>query len=194
MTDPNFKGLPEQILELIKNRYNINSKGPYIVNIEKATSGNVESVDIGVSKLTSLLNRLTEISGFMNVAFNLKKKTGLNRFVLAFPSGETANEFVAKVWENKKFIMHGEIWVASVSHFKVTKKLILKGIDDPDMDISLLLENMRPPGNWTSHWESPIKIEKLRKRIPDPNAGDKFIYIETNATIATFFLIFLHTR
>lgn len=74
MTDPNFEDLLEQILELIKNRYNINSKGPYIVNIEKATSGNVESVDIGVSKLASLLNRLIEISGFMNVAFNLQKK------------------------------------------------------------------------------------------------------------------------
>lgn len=75
-----------------------------------------------------------------------KKKTGLNRFVLAFPSGETANEFAAKVWENKKFIMRGEIWVASVPHFKVTKKIILKGIDDPDMDLSLLLENIASPG------------------------------------------------
>lgn len=86
----------------------------------------------------------------------------------------------------KKFIVHGETWVASILHFKVTKRIIIKGIDDSDMDLSLLLENMRSSGNWSSYWESPIKIEKLKKRIPDPNAKDKFIYIETNATIATF--------
>lgn len=101
LTDPNLEGFPAQILELIKNKYSINLKGPYIVNIEKVIIGNVESVGIGVLKLASLLNRLTEISKFMNVAFDLKK-TGLNRFLLAFLLGETTNEFVAKVWENKK--------------------------------------------------------------------------------------------
>lgn len=107
---------------------------------------------------------MVEISHFLNIAFDFKRKSH-NRFSICFSTAEYANNFVTQIWNIRHIIFHKEIWFASIPHYKVTKKVILVGVDDVDIDSSILTDNMRPPIDCTSHWEPPIKIERLKKRI-----------------------------
>ncbi|XP_032689230.1 uncharacterized protein LOC116852720 isoform X2 [Odontomachus brunneus] len=60
------------------------------------------------------------------------------------------------------------------------------GIDDSELDAEFIKQHLRPTYNWRGEWRSPISVERLRKRTPDPDALGGYKMINTNTFIGIF--------
>lgn len=134
--------------------------------------------------LATALHRLSELSKYLSIATDFKR-SGNDKFFLNLPTSQDANNFVKDFWDCRNFIFHNELWFASIPDFKVNKKVFLSGIDDAEVDTTLLKECMRPPTYWDSHWESPKDVIRLKRRVVNKDSGE-ISYEDTKAIIAIF--------
>lgn len=69
---------------------------------------------------------------------------------------------------------------------KIFKKVFLAGVDDPNVDLTLLRDNMRAPSFWSDHCEPPVLVERLKKRVVDPDNNNNVSNVDIKAVVTTF--------
>lgn len=175
--------IPENIVKLANNRYRPDNGDPYIVQVQKILTLPTVQGSIGVLKLAKAL--LAHLPGHMNIAHDFKR-TGLNKFSISFPNFSQANSFVTAIWHIKTKVFESEIWVAFIPHYRITKQMIIRGIDDDFLSSEFILNHIRPPLEWRGHWSGPIDVTRLQKRIVDKENPLGFTMVNTNLYIATF--------
>lgn len=159
------------------NKYSLESKPPFVVNIERLSpllspQDTPENTKVQDSEATSASNhkeikhfrqseskqygiialgkRIAKHIDIFKHAFDLKS-SGRNKFTVSFCEGSTANKFVDHFNKNKNTIFQGESWLAYVPNYKVIKQYIIRGVDDND-SAEELLTHIRPPPDWGILW------------------------------------------
>ncbi|XP_032665156.1 uncharacterized protein LOC116841397 [Odontomachus brunneus] len=79
----------------------------------------------------------------METVFDFVKK-GNDKFSINFPTYHQANEFISLVYKNRFSVRSDECWVAYVPSFKIFKKVILRGLDDSDLEPDFIAKHLRP--------------------------------------------------
>lgn len=180
---PYSKPIPDILVKLVNNRYRQDISGPFTVHIEKVSSSSDIQGAIGVLKLEKTL--LSHVPQLMNAAFDFKR-AGHNKFSLTFPFGKQANAFVSEFWSFRADLFPGEVWVGYIPHYRITKQMVIRGVDDDSIDPEVIHKHVRPPYGWKGHWNGPIDVIRLRKRVPDDKSTTGFSLADTNLYIASF--------
>lgn len=176
--------IPDIYIKLINNRYRPDNSGPFTVQVEKISPPPELQSTIGVLKLGKAL--LAHVPGHMNSAYDFKR-IGQNKFSITFQQYKQANSFVSEMWRLKTGIFATEVWIAYVPYHRITKQMVIRGIDDDTVSPDFILNHIRPPTIWRGHWNGPIDITRLKKRTPDnKDPTNKFVLVDTNIYIASF--------
>lgn len=100
--------VPQHIHELVNNRYKTNSRGSFITTIENISNPSDNDESIGILKLASAMIHFDSFKSDLLNAFDFSR-AGRNKFSLSFPSAESTNDFVRRVWANRKQIFKREL-------------------------------------------------------------------------------------
>lgn len=116
-------------------------------------------------KLTRLIPDL------MKEAYDLRN-VGSSKFQITFSNISTANRAVSLLENKFTNFCHDEQWIAFIPNYKVTKLVIVKGIDswddnDNDESEETFLKNIRPsPQEGNLEWTPPISLKRITKKTP----------------------------
>lgn len=175
--------VPDNYARLANNRYKPDIEGPYSVHIEKVLSPPDQTGAVGVLKIGKTL--LAHVPILMKAALDFKR-AGHNRFSITFPFAKQANTFVLELWNIKHALFPDELWITYIPNFRVTRQMIIRGIDDDSITPDFIMDNILPHHSWNGHWNAPLEITRLKKRAPDDKSQNGFLLVDTNLFIATF--------
>lgn len=185
--------IPERILSLVNHKFKYESLAPYTVymeGIEDDTSGkqlkdtNKQNSPFGidVNTLGMMLHKVSP--GCLDNVYDFKIR-GRNKFCINFVYYHEANDFVEMVWHNRHRIQTKRVWVAYIPSYKVSKRMIIRGIDDIKIEPNFIKKQLKSGLGFDGYWYPPVKVERLQKKSVDPDTGD-LQFIDTKLYIATF--------
>lgn len=143
---------------------------------ETGNKSNADVLDVGES-----LHGIA--AHHMNTCYNFHH-IGREKLSVSFRMYHDANTFVNIVWQNKFKVIEEEVWVAYIPPFKIFRQVILRGIDNPRVRPDFVKEHLRASIESVRKWRSPVKVERLRKRVVTRNK--EVILVDTHLLIATF--------
>lgn len=178
-----YADIPENYVRLVNNRYLQGNPGPYNVFIEKVTPPPDLSSSLSVIKLGRVL--LSHVPQLIGLAHDFRR-VSQGKYSISFSDCKQANEFVASLWKLRYKLFTNETWLAFIPNYRITRQMLIKGIDDDSLDPEFILKYIKPPVTWNGFWCKPVEINRLKKRIPDKDNPSKFIFVDSNLYIATF--------
>lgn len=64
--------------------------------------------------------------------------------------------------------------------------MIIRCIDDNSLSPDFLFNHIRPPREWSGHWNGPLEITRLKKKVADGNNPSIFTFVDTETYVVTF--------